>query len=92
MLITSVASIKERGLITSLYGSVRFFGAAAGPPLYGFLMERGTGLMFWGSAGLALTSGVLFFLFGKAKGSSSEKNKNPASFVFKPVPASKPGR
>lgn len=90
MLITSAASIKERGLITSLYGSVRFFGAAAGPPLYGFLMEKGTGLMFWGSAGLALTSGILFFIFGKAKGSPPEKN--PSSFVFKPVPASKPGR
>ncbi len=32
-LITSAASIQERGLVTSLYGSVRFFGVAFGPPL-----------------------------------------------------------
>ena len=90
MLITSAATIKERGLITSLYGSVRFFGVAAGPPLYGYLMAKGTGLMFWSSAGLALAGGVLFFIFGKSKGSLPEKN--PASFTFKPVPAGKPGR
>ncbi|MBP7331269.1 MAG: MFS transporter [Firmicutes bacterium] len=90
MLITSAATIKERGLITSLYGSVRFFGVAAGPPLYGYLMAKGTGLMFWSSAGLVLAGGVVFFIFGKSKGSSLEKN--PASFTFKPVPAGKPGR
>lgn len=86
MLITSAATIKERGLITSLYGSVRFFGVAAGPPLYGFLMAKGTGLMFWSSAGLAMTGAVVFFIFGKAKGSQGD----PASFIFKPVPAGKP--
>ncbi len=89
-LITSAASIKERGLITSLYGSVRFFGVAAGPPLYGFLMAKGIGLMFWSSAGLALASGLVFFIFGKAGDSQFERN--PASFIFKPVPAGKPGR
>ncbi len=90
MLITSAATIKERGLITSLYGSVRFFGVAAGPPLYGYLMAKGTGLMFWSSAGLAMAGAVVFFVFMEAKGSSSKKN--PASFIFKPVPAGKPGR
>ncbi|MDD4335387.1 MAG: MFS transporter [Desulfotomaculaceae bacterium] len=90
MLITSAATIKERGLITSLYGSVRFFGVAAGPPLYGYLMAKGTGLMFWISAGLALAGAVVFFMFGRVEGSSFEKN--PASFIFKPVPAGKPSR
>ncbi len=89
MLITSAATIKERGLITSLYGSVRFFGVAAGPPLYGYLMAKGTGLMFWSSAGLSLLGAVVFFIFVKVKGSPSEKN--PASFIFKPVAAAKPG-
>lgn len=89
MLITSAATIKERGLITSLYGSVRFFGVAAGPPLYGYLMAKGTGLMFWSSAGLALLGAVVFFIFVSAKGSSK---KNPATFIFKPAPAGKPGK
>lgn len=65
-LITSAASTSERGLVTSLYGSVRFFGVAFGPPLYGFLMARSTALMFWSSAALALLTAItaLFFIHG----------------------------
>jgi ACDE family multidrug resistance protein len=43
-IITSSCSREERGMITSLYGSVRFFGVAGGPPLFGFLMEKN---IFW---------------------------------------------
>ena len=85
-LVTSSASIKERGLITSFYGSVRFFGVALGPPLYGFLMARGTGLMFWSSAGLSLLGAVLAGLFLKA-GKSEQQG---AMFTLIPRPARKP--
>jgi ACDE family multidrug resistance protein len=40
-LVTSSASIKERGLITSFYGSVRFFGVALGPPPLRYLDGQG---------------------------------------------------
>ncbi|MGI6606446.1 MAG: MFS transporter [Peptococcia bacterium] len=43
-LITSSCETEERGMITSLYGSIRFFGVAAGPPLFGLLMEKSP---FW---------------------------------------------
>jgi ACDE family multidrug resistance protein len=85
-LVTSSASIKERGLITSFYGSVRFFGVALGPPLYGILMARGTELMFWSSAGLSLLGAVLAVIFLKA-GKSEQQG---AMFVFVPSPARKP--
>ncbi len=53
LLITSSAGAKERGLITSLYGAVRFFGVALGPPAFGFMMKRGEGLLFGLAAALA---------------------------------------
>jgi len=34
-LVTGSCSTKRRGIITCLYGSLRFFGVAIGPPLYG---------------------------------------------------------
>lgn len=87
-LITSAATSEERGLVTSLYGSVRFFGVAFGPPLYGYMMTRGTGLMFWGSAGLALVGAVVFYIMAGLHG--GVKNK-PGTFIFRPEPAKKPG-
>jgi len=87
-LITSAATIEERGLVTSLYGSVRFFGVAFGPPLYGYLLARDTGLMFWSSAGLALAGAAVFYLLAGMRGSAK---KNPGTFIFRPVPAKKPG-
>ncbi len=86
-LITSAATSKERGLVTSLYGSVRFFGVALGPPLYGYLMARGTGLMFWGSAGLSLAAAAVFYILS---GIQSSVKKKPGTFIFRPVPAKKP--
>lgn len=46
LLITSSADAAERGLITSLYGAVRFFGVALGPPAFGFMMKASEGLLF----------------------------------------------
>jgi MFS transporter, ACDE family, multidrug resistance protein len=39
-MITSAVGIQERGIVTSLYGSVRFFGVAMGPPTFGALANR----------------------------------------------------
>lgn len=63
-IITSTVDAEERGLVTSLYGSVRFLGVAAGPPLFGYLMDLGNAYMYWGGAGLAGTAALaaLFFI------------------------------
>ncbi|MDD3653413.1 MAG: MFS transporter [Desulfotomaculaceae bacterium] len=96
-LITSAASREERGMITSLYGSVRFFGVAFGPPLYGFLMAKSTGLMFWSSAALALaTAAIALFLIktqsADTQGQSAARTKKESGKVlqFTPEPAKKP--
>ncbi len=96
-LITSAATIKERGLVTSLYGSVRFLGVAFGPPVYGFLMARGVSLMFWSSAGLALLAAVLSLIFLKTKDKNIENGKRSYGkkrwkfdLIFSPSPAKKP--
>ncbi|MDI3269500.1 MAG: MFS transporter, partial [Bacillota bacterium] len=61
-LITSSVSARRRGLITSLYGSVRFGGAALGPPLYSMAMESGKALTYLGSGALAALA-LLLSLF-----------------------------
>lgn len=38
-MITGSVSKEQRGMITSLYSSLRFFGVAFGPPLFSWLME-----------------------------------------------------
>lgn len=83
-LITGAASTSERGLVTSLYGSVRFFGVAFGPPLYGFMMARSTALMFWSSAALALLTAVIALFFIHGGGSRAA--------VFAPTATGKTGR
>ncbi|WP_258360670.1 MFS transporter [Moorella sulfitireducens] len=57
-LITSVSS-KERGGITCLYGSMRFFGVALGPPAFGLAMTLGRQPLFLGAAALV---GLVTFL------------------------------
>lgn len=63
MLITS-ASLKERGLVTALYGTVRFFGAALGPPTVGLALDLGPLVMFLAAALAAalIAALALFFL------------------------------
>lgn len=58
-IITSSTASEKRGLVTSLYGSVRFFGVAAGPPLFGVLMGKGASLMFFFGAGMAAAASLL---------------------------------
>jgi ACDE family multidrug resistance protein len=74
-LITSSASTQERGMVTSLYGGIRFFGVAAGPPLFGLLDNFSKYVMFWTGAGAALVLGVfcLLALPSKLKAQSSEQ-------------------
>lgn len=67
-LITSAVQKEERGAVTALYGSVRFLGVAAGPPIFGALMSTPK-LMFLIMAGLAVFCGVLaYFLINPGKG------------------------
>lgn len=61
-LITSAIGYQERGIITSLYSSVRFFGVALGPPIFGALSERPF-LLFLGTSGLVLISFLLVLFF-----------------------------
>lgn len=59
MLVTSAVSMKERGIVTSFYGSVRFLGVAVGPPVFTWLMEISPTVMFIAAAGLAVISAGL---------------------------------
>lgn len=59
MLITSAAGQEERGLVTSLYGAVRFIGVAVGPPTFALALEMGRGVMLGACAVLAALVGVL---------------------------------
>lgn len=81
-LITSSTSMQERGMVTSLYGGVRFFGVAAGPPLFGLLSSYGRYVMFWSSAGAALIIGILclFALPSQANAVSEEKPEEKRSW------------
>ncbi len=59
-MVTSATTSQERGVVTSLYGSVRFFGVAMGPPLFSLAMtHRYT--IFWAVAGLTAATALLAF-------------------------------
>lgn len=62
-LVTGAVGTAERGIVTSLYGSVRFLGTAIGPPLAGHAAALGPGAVLIGAAGLALLAGVAVSLF-----------------------------
>jgi len=67
MLITS-AALKERGLVTALYGTVRFFGAALGPPTAGLALDLGPLAMFLAAAlGTALIAALALFFLDEAQ-------------------------
>lgn len=66
-IVTSATDQDERGMITSLYGSVRFLGVAFGPPLFGLLMERSMRLMAWGPSVLTLAAVLLAFFLINTK-------------------------
>lgn len=61
-LVTGAVGASERGIVTSLYGSVRFFGAALGPPAAGRLLAAGQGVIGLGAGALAALAAVGAFL------------------------------
>lgn len=56
ILVTNCAPTEERGGIMSLYGSIRFFGVAVGPPLFSYLLDVNPRAPFWLSGALALAA------------------------------------
>lgn len=67
-MITGSVSKEERGMITSLYSSLRFLGVAAGPPLFGWLMEKSDKMIFISVSSLSfITLGLVFFLIKPKK-------------------------
>jgi ACDE family multidrug resistance protein len=64
-LITSSAPKTERGLVTCLYGTVRFFGVAVGPPLFGLAEKISKPPVFFTTAGVCILFGLLFLLLVK---------------------------
>jgi len=64
-LVTGSCNVDERGMITALYGGVRFFGVAGGPPLFGVLMGKGLWWTFLPPAILAAAAGLLSLVFLK---------------------------
>jgi ACDE family multidrug resistance protein len=77
-LITGAVEKAERGMITSLYGSVRFLGVAFGPPLFSWLMKISHKTVFFSMTGLSLVTLILTFFFIKPgvrnKGDTAEKS------------------
>lgn len=62
-MITGSVQREQRGMITSLYSSLRFLGVAAGPPLFGWLMDISDRIVFISVSALSLVAlGLVFFL------------------------------
>lgn len=80
-MVTSAVGAAGRGIVTSLYGTVRFFGAALGPPVAGRLSDAGAGPITLGGAALAgLTAILALFLIDNKRlspqGTPSEGGKS----------------
>lgn len=84
---TRVTSATEtgRGAVTALYGSVRFFGVAFGPPIYDLLLHWGRGGMFTAAAVIVGMVTAAVFLLVHAPDSSQASGQQPAAL---PLPAS----
>lgn len=67
-MITGSVQKEQRGMITSIYNSLRYIGVALGPPLFGFLMKISNQIVFIVVTVLAtIALGLVFFLI-KPKG------------------------
>lgn len=67
-MITGSVSKGERGMILSLYSSLRFFGVAFGPPLFSWLMGISDQTVFITVSALSLIAlGLVFFLIKPEK-------------------------
>jgi ACDE family multidrug resistance protein len=61
-IITGATKADKRGIVTSLYGTVRFFGVAIGPPLFGLAVQHGSWTMFIGAAVITAAAAAAAFL------------------------------
>jgi len=66
LMITGAADQQERGMVTALYGTVRFFGAAFGPPIFGLFVANSKLQLFIISAIAVILAGILSFTCIKA--------------------------
>jgi ACDE family multidrug resistance protein len=66
LLITGAAAEEERGMITGLYGTMRFFGAAFGPPIFGALVVTNKILLFVTAAGIVVAAAIFGYTCIKA--------------------------
>jgi ACDE family multidrug resistance protein len=67
-MITGSVQKEQRGMITSIYNSLRYIGVALGPPLFGFLMKISNQIVFIVVTVLAVIAlGLVFFMI-KPKG------------------------
>ncbi|WP_051045235.1 MFS transporter [Halalkalibacterium ligniniphilum] len=78
-LITGSVGKERRGFVTSLYGSVRFLGVAAGPPIFETLMNWSRTGMFLSTACLTFLLGFLSFLFIHVNDQHGSKEKDDTS-------------
>ncbi|UKS24020.1 MFS transporter [Paenibacillus sp. HWE-109] len=73
-LITGSVERNQRGMITSLYNSLRFIGVAFGPPLFGWLMSISHKTIFTTVSCMALLMLILVFFCIKPSGDMPEKS------------------
>lgn len=64
-MITGSVGKNERGMITSLYSSLRFFGVAMGPPLFTWMMDKSNQVIFITVTSLSVIALVLVCIFIK---------------------------
>ncbi|WP_034750802.1 MFS transporter, partial [Halalkalibacter wakoensis] len=82
-LITGSVGAARRGFVTSLYGSVRFLGVAAGPPIFEALMNWTRTGMFLTTAGLTLVVGLLCMLLIHVKNQKKSNDDSETNTLFK---------
>ncbi len=76
LLITGTADQRERGMITALYGTARFFGAAFGPPVFGLFVAKSKHSLFIASAIVVALVGAMAFLCIKAPALPGQGDQN----------------
>lgn len=81
-MITSAVGKEERGIVTSLYNSVRFIGVALGPPVFGAFMDAKTAL-FLSISGIAAVSFFLALFLIKRPRRLQSKKGHERTFMTK---------
>ncbi|WP_180320847.1 MFS transporter [Alkalihalobacterium bogoriense] len=82
-LITGSVGAARRGFVTSLYGSVRFLGVAAGPPVFEWLMNWSRTGMFLATAGLTFVLGLLCLFLIHVKKPKDDKHDGDQQTLFR---------